>query len=270
MATIKKRAPVEIKPPMEFTPVSEIATTLAALLYGRPGTGKTTIAASFPKPMLLMDINDKGWDSVSNVEGIKVAQVSQWEQIEDIYWYLKSGKSGFKSVVLDQMTAAQKLAVDKGMRDEGKDDKDQITKRVWGMAAGNLNTWILNYRNLIDDGINVLFLAHDRRIGGDDDSDEDQIDPSVGPRMMPSVASTLNGAVKLIGNTFINEKITVVNKRKQREMQYGMRLGPHSYYITKVRTPVNIPAPTTIINPSYKDMISILEGSYGSSVRKKT
>ncbi len=87
---IKKKI-VEVKPPMEFENIASLETMLAVLLYGRSGTGKTTIASTFPKPLLHIDVKEKGWDSISNVPGIKLARLETWEQFEEIYWYLEAG-----------------------------------------------------------------------------------------------------------------------------------------------------------------------------------
>ena len=37
-------------------PVSDMSLVIAALFYGRAGTGKTTMAATFPGPLLHLDI----------------------------------------------------------------------------------------------------------------------------------------------------------------------------------------------------------------------
>jgi hypothetical protein len=176
--------------------------------------------------------------------------------------------------VVDQLTQLQALALAKAMKDNKKEPDDQVSKRDFGGAAGLMNTWLLNYRDLIDLGIHVVFLAHDRlsRGGDDEGSGEDQIEPEVGPRVMPSVASFLNGAVKIIGNTFIREQYTIVNKRKVRSVQYCMRVGPHAYFTTKVRSPVGISTPDSIVNPTFDTLLSIMNGTYkegSTSVRKK-
>jgi phage nucleotide-binding protein len=274
---IKKSS--SLKTPIPFVPVEQLPSVLAVLAYGRSGTGKTTFAATFPGPLLLLDIREKGTDSVSNVKGVKVGEVTTWEQFESIYWYLQKGDHEFKTVVIDQISQLQDLAITKAMVDNGKKPEDQIAKRDWGQAAGLMKTWLLNYRDLIDQGIHVVFLAHDRITGGEGEegSGEDQIDPNVGPRVMPSVASFLNGAVKVIGNTFIRETFAIVNKRKKRSVEYSMRIGPHAYFTTKTRSPVGIESPDVIVNPSYEKLMAVLTGTYQddseppvvSSVRKK-
>lgn len=268
-----KKAAASNRPPIEFTPVEELPEVLAALFWGRSGTGKTTIAATFPQPGLLLDIREKGTDSVSNVKGLKVGQIDDWQQLEDVYWYLKKGNHGFKTVILDQVTQMQDLAMLAAKKDLGQENSEHVSKRMFGIAGGLMKTWLLNYRDLIDDGIHVVFLAHDRVIRGDEDAGgEDQIEPEVGPRLMPSVASFLNGAVKIIGNTYIRETYTLKDKRKVRNVEYGMRIGPHAYYTTKVRSPVGIAAPDTIVDPTFEKLLAVLRGTYSdtvSTVRRK-
>lgn len=254
-----------MKTPIPFVPVEQLPSVLAVLAYGRSGTGKTTFAATFPTPLLLLDIREKGTDSVANVKGVKVGEITNWQQFEDIYWYLEKGDHDFKTVVIDQITQLQDLAIAKAMADNGKKPEDQIAKRDWGQGAGLLKTWLINYRDLIDKGIHVVFLAHDRVTGGGDDdssSGEDQIEPNVGPRVMPSVASFLNGAVKIIGNTYISESFSIVNKRKKRSVNYCMRIGPHHFYTTKTRSPVGVESPAAIINPTYEKLLAVLTGTY--------
>lgn len=276
MAPITKKSQ-KLAPPVPFVPVEQLPSVLAVLAYGRSGTGKTTFASTFPGPALLLDIREMGTDSVSNVKGLKVAKITEWKQFEEVYWYLEKGNHEFKTVIIDQITQLQDLAIAHAMKENGKDPTDQISKRDWGQGAGLMKTWLLNYRDLIDKGIHVVFLAHDRVAGGtEDESGEDQIDPSVGPRIMPSVASFLNGAVKIIGNTFIRESFKIVNKRKKRRVEYSMRIGPHAYFTTKTRSPVGVVSPDSITDPTYEKLLQVLTGEYQeeadepvSTVRKK-
>lgn len=247
----------------KISPVKALPKILAMLVYGRSGTGKTTFGGTFPKPALLLDIREKGTDSVSNIEGLDVIQIDTFSELEEVYWYLLSeeGKK-YKSVIIDQISQLQDLIMDHVMREEGK---DVMSQRLWGNVSGLMKTWLFNYRDLIDANINVLFIAHDRTTDVDSDSSEDQIDPSVGPRLMPSVAGTLNGAVKVIGSTFIRE---VFSDDGSRGVEYGMRTGPHAYYTTKLRVPTGTAVPEWIGNPSYDKIMALMSGET-KAIRKK-
>ncbi len=109
--------------------------------------------------------------------------------------------------------------------------------------------------------MNVCFIAHDRISGGEDLDDEEALSPEVGPYIMPSVAKVLNGAVDIIGNTFIREvqkkvKNPKTGKIKTKDIpEYCLRVGPHSRYITKFRVDISegqssLP-PAVIVNPTF-------------------
>lgn len=245
-----------------INPVHELELVLAALFYGRAGTGKTTLAASFPGPILHMDIREKGTDSIADVKDLDTISIEDWEEIESVYWYLKSGDSPYKTVIFDAVSQAQDMAVDKAMADDNKKPGEQVTKRQWGTASGLMKNWIINYRDLIDVGINVVFIAHDRASEGEEGEDG-ELSPSVGPRVMPSVASVLTAGVKIVGQTFIreiNEK--TAGGKVKRKVEYCMRLGPHAYYETKIRQLKGSYTPDVLADPTYKKLVAIMKGEF--------
>lgn len=249
----------------KIQPVHALPRVLTALIYGRSGTGKTTFTASFPKPALLIDIREKGTDSISNVEGIDVVSVDNWADLEEVYWYLNSEGSKYKSVILDQISSMQDLAMEHAMAEEGR---DVMSQRLWGVVSGLMKTWLLNYRDLQDKGINVAFIAHDRTSKGDGDDEDDALDPQVGARLMPSVAGTLNGAVKVIGYTFVREVYLEDSEEKARKVEYCMRLAPHPYYTTKMRNPLGTSIPEYIVDPTYQRIVDLMVSGEVKPVRK--
>lgn len=241
-------------------PVSSLGLVLAALFYGKAGTGKTTVAATFPKPLLHLDIREKGTDSISDLKDVDSISIEDWDQFEQVYWYLKSKENPYKTVVIDAVSQLQDFALAAALAENGKTEDAPVSKRDFGVAAGRLKSWIINYRDLVDDEINVVFLAHDRTNEGEE-GDDGELMPSVGPRMMPSVASVLTAAVKIIGNTFVKETHEKLDGGKmKREVVYCMRIGPHAYYTTKVRQPKGSYTPEVIENPGYNVLVSLMKG----------
>lgn len=247
-------------------PVTSLGLVLAALFYGKAGTGKTTVAATFPKPLLHLDIREKGTDSIADMKEVDTLSIEDWEQFEQVYWYLKSPENKYKTVVIDAVSQLQDFALIAALAENNKDEGAPVSKRDFGVAAGRLKTWIINYRDLVDDNINVVFLAHDRTNEGEE-GDDGEMTPSVGPRLMPSVASVLTAAVKIIGNTFVKESHEKLEGGKvKRSVVYCMRLGPHAYYTTKVRQPKGSYAPEIIEDPNFTDMVSIMKGEFEAPV----
>lgn len=245
-------------------PVSAMKLIVTALFYGRSGTGKTTIGASFPKPLLVVDIGEKGTDSISDVDDVHVIRIRNWKQLEEIYWGLKNGDLEFKTVMIDAIHAMQDLAIQEAKRLNGKDEEDQMSRRDFGTASGLMKQWIFNYRDLEEEEINVIFICHDRlRRGDEEEQNDNEIKPEVGPMLMPSVAGPVCGAVKVVGHTFIRESVVKskkLGKKPKREIQYCMRLGPHTYYTTKIRSPKTRQVPYFISDPTYEKIVEVMKG----------
>lgn len=245
-------------------PISEMDPTgITAVIYGKPGTGKTAFGSSWPKPLLLLDIQEKGTETIRRVEGIERISIDSWETLEKLYWWLEKKKRKYASIQLDQITQMQDLAMTLIKEDNNKDGEDLISKRMWGQISGKMKTMLLQFRDLRDMNYNICFIAHERQVGGDDDAEENQIDPSIGPRLMPSLGSFLGGAVDIIGHTFVRERYEKrTNKKPLRHVEYGMRLGPHAYYSTKIRVPVNrgIEVPGVLVNPTFEKVMRISQG----------
>lgn len=251
----------------KITPVHELEDYFSILIYGRSGTGKTATSSTFPKPMLLLDVNERGTDTIAKVPGIDVFRVEDWNEVEEVYWFLKSGSSKYASVVIDQITQMQDLAMAHVKKDGNKEETDILSRRDWGQISGLMKTWLFNYRDLIDEKLYVVFVAHERT-NDSGDSVEDQIDPTIGARLMPSLAAAVNGAVSAIGNTFIREEYTGQGKDRERAVKYCMRIGPHAYYTTKIRRPVDFVAPEFIVNPTFEKIRAITRGEKAAPRRK--
>lgn len=131
-------------------PVTSLGLVLAALFYGKAGTGKTTVAATFPKPLLHLDIREKGTDSISDMEDVDTLSIEEWDQFEQVYWFLQSKENKYKTVVIDAVSQLQDFALIAALKENGKDEGSAISMRDFGAAAGRLKTWIINYRVRMD------------------------------------------------------------------------------------------------------------------------
>lgn len=242
--------------------MGEESDVITALFWGRPGTGKTTLAASFPKPVLVLDVQERGTRSIRNVPDAKKIKIQDFPQFEEVYDYLDLHRKKYQTVVMDTVTAAQRLALEHILEVERGEDMSQ---RKWGKVGGLLIETIQRFRTLAESGINVIFIAHDRTSHSDyDEGDSSLIDPQVGAMVMPSVASYLNGAVDVIGQCYIREKkIMVKGQRKsnvaKRVVEYAVRVGPHPYYNSKIRRPrMEAGLPQFVSDPTYEKLIQLM------------
>ena len=247
-------------------PVGDIKHHRSMVIYGRSGSGKTTFSATFPKPMLLLDVNDQGTDSISDVEDVDVMQITSWEDLEKAYWYLKENPDEYKTVVIDTLSQLQELVINKLI--SARDGAGALSQREWGEVGSKLRIWIIHFRNL---PMEVVFVAQERVFDVDLDLDpETMLDPEVGPRLMPSVTAHLNASVHTIANTFIRRKIRKKEVKRKgskktktkeiSETQFCLRVSPDPVYATKIRKPKGIKFPGVIVNPCYEDILDIIQG----------
>lgn len=252
----------------KIQPVSSLETNLVMMVYGRSGTGKTAFGATFPKPILFIDTNERGTETIRQEEDVDVVRITEWAEIEELYWGLrdKATEVEYASIVIDQVTNLQDIAMGEVLRKNRKGADEPFSVRNWGQLGGLLKQLISDFRELSDE-YNLLLIAHERAYAGGED-DQDAIEPSIGARVMPSVGSFLDGAVDAIGSTFIRERFVTEDRKEIRHVDYCMRIGPHAFYSTKVRRPVSAgPIPELIVNPTYAKIRLLTEGK--SLTRKK-
>lgn len=260
--------------------LSDRRTNTATVLYGKPGSGKTTLASTWPKPILYIDILDHGGDSIADLDedDIDLFEVEDSSDIDMIYDKLfaatRKGKCKYKTVIMDTVTQLQGMVVNEVAAEVKRDLKGKragdfgtLQKQDWGKVSSKMKTWIEDFRDL---PLEIVFIAQEKLFAGDDDGEEDgeQIAPEIGPRMMPSLASALNAAVSTIGQTCIRTSFKKVPRKdnpKKFDMvekkQFCLRLGVSSLHITKIRRPKDTGAPPNfIVDPTYEDIIAVIKG----------
>ncbi len=257
-------------------PVAKKRYNGSTALYGPSGTGKTTLAGSWPTPILYLNIRDNGTDSIADLDDVDVVDIDTSEELqEQILWCHKQAQKGkliYKTIVADTLTQLQgilveEMGVNKKLSKKGKKPGDfgTLTKRDWGQIAGDLKAVIMDIRNL---PVESVFICQQRIFGLPDEEDDgiEQIDPEVGPKLMPSVKNDLNASVSIIGNTFIRLRTEKTRdpetklKKTVTKKIYCLRVGPNSVYTTKIRKPKGIEAPDYIEDPTFRKIKKVMKG----------
>ncbi len=259
MAKRKTKTPSSIEDKINDLP--PLGGAMSALFYGRSGTGKTTIASTFPETLLLIDIRERGTDSVDSDIDAKCIHIDTWEEFEELYYYIQDNPRMFKTVVIDALHTLQDVCCASVLHDNKKPRDTAPSIKDYGDISTRMKKWLLAYRDLRDLSINVIFLAHDRLIDVEENEEDNEILPEVGPRLSPAIASFVTGSVNIVGNTFIR-KAPVRKGSTESVTEYCLRLGPNKFYATKIRTPKKLIIPDYIVNPDYKQLLKIIKGEY--------
>jgi hypothetical protein len=252
-------------------------------LYGKSGTGKTTLMATFPKPILVVVCSGssrpgelRSVDTPEYRKSIKQVVLREAGELFELCDYLSSaegGKPPYATVVIDHATGLQDLFLKEILGLE----RIPVAKS-WGLASqqqyGQCTTKCKEaFRSLLDLSCNVVIIAQERIFSSDDNSEI--IAPTVGAALMPQLAGWLGPACDYVIETFIRQKEevkrTTIGKGKlaktiekrvkvKGEVEYCIRTGPDPVYTTKFRVPKGHPLPPIIVDPSYDKIMSVLRG----------
>lgn len=213
---------------------------LTWLIYGKNGTGKTTLLSTVDN-MLILAAEDGTLSIREKAKGnAKKIRIDSWDKIEEVYWLLKRGtwkdggvyikvKGGsflVKSLGFDTITKLAEVCMRNiVLGDKAKDvKKDVITKTMknWGDMSEKLKYWLQTFKDL---PLQKVWLCQESTNAEDLESEEYTIFPAVNKSLRLYVQSEAD----IIGRTFIKQVETG-------KVQFRMSVAPNPTYVTKDRT----------------------------------
>lgn len=247
---------------LEVKKINEIPTPKTFLFYGKSGTGKTTLAGTFPKPLFL-DINENGTASVDNKDA-QVISLKTYEEfnefimnIDEYYEQLKWG-----SLVVDTIGKLQELNLNY-LAKGGK-----ILINDYGDSTNEMQQVILKLiSHSVKNDYYLIFNAHERDNTESDEETREILNPSVMAQLTPKLSEWLHATVSLAGHTRIFEPKDDLGQSKG--MFYCIKVGADSVFKTKVRVPKEKMKANIIANPTCDKLVSLLDGTYEEKYLKK-
>lgn len=292
MPTINRQTTRKTTPAPTRTSRSEpVGEGVKLLGYGRGKTGKTRLACTFPKPLLLIGTED-GTKSVStgrrehlrtaegNVvydlldgkreTGVRFVRLQRTTEIPGLVEVLV--RDGYRSAALDHAGGLQDMILKEvlGLDEVPVQKSWGLTDRqTWGTVGAQFKERCRSLLDLADRvGLDVMVVAHERNFN--DEGTGDLVVPTVGAALTPSAAGWLNGACDYICQTFIRaEERAVTNKvagkdvetrTRTGKMEFCLRTGQHETFMTGFRLPPGRHLPDVVVDPDYDKILAIIKG----------
>lgn len=136
------------------------------LIYGNSGAGKTRLAGSadaVPELRRVLFIDVEGGTLTlrhTTYNEVEVVRVRTWQEMEDVYKALAVPGHGFNTVVIDSLTEAQKMSMDRIMRKKVEEDEDADSDvpgiREWNINIEQTRKYVRKFRDL---PVNTIFTA---------------------------------------------------------------------------------------------------------------
>lgn len=134
-----------------------IPSTVKMMIYGQAGMGKSTVALSAPKPLLLDFDNGVKRMNMAHLEKVATVQVTQWADVQQV---LQEDLSAYQSIVVDTIGKMMDFII------TYKCGTRQPTIRDWSGINAEFS-WLT--RTLSSLNKHIIFVAHrDTRKEGDD------------------------------------------------------------------------------------------------------
>lgn len=147
--------------------------SMSMIVFGGPKAGKTTFLATAPPPRLIIDVEK----SSRFIDGIKpifwrprepvpeynpndevfgtdwdtaIVRLTKWQQWEQVWAQIETGKHPFRSVLLDSISELQTVLI------EGIAGEQQLTQQQWGTVLRKLTGMLRDMRDLTEHPVNPV------------------------------------------------------------------------------------------------------------------
>ena len=245
---------------LKFLKASEVndAWGVNMLIYGSPGVGKTTFAASaqdspYGKDVLFIDV-EGGVRSIADRADITIFRPDSFDEVKQVFVALKNGELPFKTVVVDSIGETQALGLRTIMRTAKNPDLPGL--QDYGKSNEQIGTLIRGLRGLAQSkGINVIITAL-----AVENKDENTGAILTRPALTPKALELATGAVDMLG--YMTQK-----KDGTRVLNFQ----PSTSYMAKLRQPATgAQIPLIIENPSLPRILETMRTAHPQATGEGT
>lgn len=243
-------------------PLKDVPQNKFVVMYGKSNTGKTTLAATFPKPLLYVRIKDDGVNSINNIEGIKIVEA---KTVNDIYIASKECITidSYKTVLFDtfsfitEMWKEEQLSIKESTKNS-KLTVERMSQPMWGDLQTITNATI---NNLAKASTNKWVIVTGHQVVELLEGLEDELTPDGRISINKASRNHLEGLANLgLHTTRIKKEVMSADGSTTLKVKYAVDIGPNVTYWTKVQTTKDVKIPKRIINPTFDKIMEVIGG----------
>jgi hypothetical protein len=224
------------------------------VIWGKSGTGKTALGATFPKPMLYIQVGDDGSNTIADTEGVMAVRAESLADLKDTAQGLMTDKK-YKTIFVDTFSMITNEWIDKNATQKNK----KMTQQMWGEVKIDSEELIKIFHKLALSHI-VVLSCHESN--DSIEGMEDEILPDIRPSVTKGARTYLEGMANY-GIHTTKLKKTIISKKTGQEkevVRYAVHIGANPYYWTKLQINPGIQVPDIVINPTYDKLMGIIQG----------
>lgn len=214
------------------------------LIYGSPGVGKTSLLATanlhpLTAPILIVNV-EGGTLSISETSTLGLAEppdvvdLTSYDQLNDIFWYLAKGDHPYKSVGIDSLSELQTVNLESVVRKQmsktsgggsRRESMDDVWLEDYGTSNNQLRRMLRQFRDL---PMHVFFTCHD---ASSQDKDKNEV---VHPALTPGLRTAVLGYMDIVGYLY-NQAVTDEDGNEATLRRMLSR--PYGKWLAKDRSP---------------------------------
>jgi hypothetical protein len=229
--------------------ISQLGQRSLWVIYGKSGSGKTKVLASFPKPLLYLRVGDDGSNTIREEEGIKAISVNDPSELRELLLEARLDNK-YKTIAVDTFSLIVNEWIDINIIKK----KKRMTQQAWGDLKTDTEEFIKLAHILAEFKI-VVLTCHEA--GDALEGFEDEITPDIRPSISKGARTYLEGMANYGIHTTLVEK---TQENASTSIVYAAHIGANPYYWTKTQKPSSIKLPKLLANPTYTKIMKKLRG----------
>ena len=223
------------------------------LVFGEPGVGKTTLAMTAPRPLVID--TDRGLiaAALAGVEAITIEPQS-YQELESLYFWCRDHADEYDSIIIDSLDELVRLLLDQVV-DEGRGKKGGANKSITDFVPEQAE-YLVNQRQLHSILTQFRKLRKHMILTGGVRDRDGKITPNLTPGLVPIVNHF----------TSVTGQLVVMDLTADDGVRYGVTPGSHRVLMTRpaanraVKTRFDALDPF-VIDPTFPKMLDLVQSS---------